>query len=134
MSRIEQMTVAKICLLINTNLASADKQRLKLKWGFTKEGKVYGRILNRWGQCLQEKFYSGSHVIVHIGELHFDFSIGLENIKNTRRFRIQHKWNERRRKRENQGRPTFEEQREIIRRQAFDEKGTKSPFPYDDYL
>ena len=87
MLQLGQLPVAKICQLINANLDNADKLGVKLKWGFTEDGDVFGRIVDGEGQTLYEKFYLGKHVMLEIEELHADFCEVLESLKVFRKIK-----------------------------------------------
>jgi hypothetical protein len=95
MLHLEQIPAVKVCGLITANLQMANKLKLELKWGYTHEGTIFGRIVGTHGQTLHEQFYLGEEVLEQIEALHADFSTVLCSFMNARRINIQRRWNER---------------------------------------
>lgn len=92
---LNEVLAVKVCRLITANLKMSGKLKLHLKWGYTSEGTIFGRIVNRQGQTLHEQFYLGEDVLSQIEALHTDFSTVLCSFMNARRINIQRRWNER---------------------------------------
>jgi len=95
MLRLNEIPAVKICWLIAGNMERADKLRLKLKWGYTIDGHIFGKILDRQGRTLHEQYYLGRDVMVQIDRLHNDFCLALDSYSNARLLNILRKLNER---------------------------------------
>jgi len=95
MLHLEAIPAVKICRLINDNMRKANKLRVKLKWGYSNDGIIFGRIVDRHGQTLHEQFYIGENVIKQIAELHTDFAVSLDSFINIRWATIQRRWDAR---------------------------------------
>jgi hypothetical protein len=81
--RIEKVTLGSLCRVMDENEADAEGLGVRLAWGF-KGSRVYGRIY-KGKYLMQEKWYQGRRLPIHLAEMHDDFKRALEMMIHARR-------------------------------------------------
>lgn len=77
------LTLSKLSALITSNEVISKEWEIRLKWGF-KMGKLFGKVMDG-PFIVHEIFYEGDYTHVLLARMHYDFSVALQSLIDTKK-------------------------------------------------